>query len=79
VYLLLVNCKFNLTAANFVICEPTYLQGKNFSGKKWSVYMYAYIYIFVYIQYIGVPVCMRNTFNDLSQLHETADNTERYI
>jgi hypothetical protein len=76
VYLLVVNCKFNLTAANFVICEPTYLQGKNFSGKKWSVYVHICIYIHIHID---VPVSMRNTFNDLSQLHETADNTKRYI
>jgi hypothetical protein len=29
--------------------------------------------------YTSVPVYTGNTFHDLPQLHETADNTERYI
>jgi hypothetical protein len=42
------------------------------------VHIYIYIYIYIYTHRCA-PVSVGNVFNDLSQLHETADNTERYI
>jgi hypothetical protein len=33
----------------------------------------------LYAKYSSAPVSMGSTFEDLSRLRETADNTERYI
>jgi hypothetical protein len=32
-----------------------------------------------FTKYSNIPIPMGNTFQDLPQLHETVDNTERYI
>jgi len=59
VYLLLVNCKFDLIAANCVICEPAYLLGMSFCGKKWTVYVCLYVCVYVCMCiYIYMCVCV---------------------
>jgi hypothetical protein len=37
------------------------------------------MYIALYVKYSTAPVSTGNTFQDLTQLSKTADNTERYI
>jgi len=43
------------------------------------IYLKRSISVVVIFKYRRTPVSVGNTFQDLPRLHETADNTERYI